>query len=104
MYMSQPDTEKFFAEVYQLVQQIPAGKVLTYGRVATLLGWPRHSRLVGYALHKAPEGVPCHRVVSSTGRTAWSEQPLLLRSEGVPFTPSGKVNVRKALYDPVLSP
>jgi methylated-DNA-protein-cysteine methyltransferase-like protein len=57
-------------EIYDLVRQIPKGKVTTYGRIAKVIGI--NPRYVGYVLHQNPyEGeVPCHRVVSAGGRTA----------------------------------
>ena len=68
------------AELYELVRQIPAGSVATYGQLARLLGVPNHARLVGRLLSRAPEGVPCHRVVSASGATvaSWAEQRRLL--------------------------
>ncbi len=62
----------FNQRVYEVVQQIPQGYVLTYGQVASLIGSPRSARLVGYALHSNPaEGViPCHRVVFRDGSLA----------------------------------
>ena len=44
------DHDAFIAEVYDVVRQIPAGRVLSYGRVAELAGWPNHSRAVGRAM------------------------------------------------------
>ena len=52
--MKAPDTDRFYAEVYDVVRQIPPGRVLSYGRIAELIGWPNHSRLVGRAMHDAP--------------------------------------------------
>ena len=86
--------DSIFQMVYELVKQIPPGKVSTYGQIAFLLGNPRLSRVVGYALHgnRDPE-VPCHRVVNRKGELASAflvngvqEQRLLLEIEGVPFT------------------
>ena len=62
----------FFEQVYAAVRGIPAGRVLTYGQVARLLGAPRGARAVGWALRalaprRQPE-VPWHRVVGADGR------------------------------------
>ena len=62
--------ESFFKRVYALVKQVPKGKVVTYGQVAAMLGNPRMSRQVGYALHVNPEPgdvIPCHRVIDRFG-------------------------------------
>ncbi|MBO9309307.1 MAG: MGMT family protein [Chloroflexi bacterium] len=82
----------FNERVYALVRRIPRGKVLTYGRVAALLGVPRGARVVGWALHGAPADVPWHRVVNAKGciSTRCPEHPpqlqrALLVAEGVRF-------------------
>ena len=56
-----------FQRIYDITRQIPCGSVTTYGRIAALAGNPRMSRVVGGAMHTAPEDVPCHRVVGSNG-------------------------------------
>ena len=58
-----------FEKIYEVVCQIPKGKVATYGQVALLAGNPRWARVVGYALHNNPKPIviPCHRVVKSNG-------------------------------------
>ena len=75
-------TDIFSEQVYAVVEQIPFGKVLSYKSVAILAGYPRHSRLVGYALRHVPSNrlLPCHRVVTSSGRLVpyWTEQKELL--------------------------
>ena len=64
----------FFKEVYDIVMKIPVGKVMTYGQIAKIIGRPRASRAVGWALHanKDPEKVPCYRVVSKHGKLSSS--------------------------------
>ena len=80
----QVDTRLFQQSVADIVRAIPPGRVLTYGRIATLAGFPKHARLVGRVLHgmDAPD-MPCHRVVNGTGRTApgWYRQIEMLRTE-----------------------
>lgn len=79
--------------VYQLVKQIPRGKVTTYGQIAARLGKPRAARAVGNALHQNPfSSVPCHRVVNREGKLAinfgqggWRGQRKRLLEEGVSF-------------------
>lgn len=82
-----PDIQQFFADVYDIVAQIPRGKVLSYGDIARLAGWPAHSRLAGRAMAVAPASLhlPCHRVVSAAGRLVphWPQQAALLAAEGV---------------------
>ena len=56
-------TYSFYQAVYQVTAQIPAGRVATYGQIAFLAGRPRASRIMGGAMARAPEGLPCHRVI-----------------------------------------
>ena len=88
----------FRDKVYHMVEQIPKGKVATYGQIAFLCGKLRAARVVGNALHENPfEGcVPCHRVVNHTGRLApgWPEQAELLRDEGVPLRDDNHADMR----------
>ena len=59
-----------FAVFFDIVRQIPAGKVATYGQVARLAGMPRCARTVGYAMAACRDAsVPCHRVVDRFGGT-----------------------------------
>ena len=82
----------FFEKVYQIVRQIPKGKVATYGQIAWAAGSPRAARQVGYALHVNPQPgiIPCHRVVNRFGGLAPAfafggvdVQAELLSAEGV---------------------
>lgn len=81
-----------FELIYDVVKQIPKGKVATYGQVASLAGNKRWSRVVGYALHANPdpEHIPCHRVVNRLGEVSKAfafggenRQITLLENEGV---------------------
>jgi methylated-DNA-[protein]-cysteine S-methyltransferase len=57
------------SDVYDILVQIPEGKVTTYGDIARALGHPRASRVVGRILNKNPNPIvtPCHRVIKSDG-------------------------------------
>ena len=62
------ETLSFFERVYEVVEQIPFGKVTSYGAIATYLGSAKSSRLVGYAMNASHnKGVPAHRVVNRNG-------------------------------------
>ena len=98
-----------FEKIYDVVKQIPKGKVATYGLVALLAGNPRLARVVGYALHVNPEPgvIPCHRVVNRKGEVSVAfafggenMQRILLSEEGIEFTPEGKVDLNKYLWKP----
>ncbi len=94
-----------FSLIYEQVARIPCGKVASYGQIARLVGNPRLSRVVGYALKAAPEGLPCHRVVTKEGGLSDAFSPLgkethrmLLEMEGVTFTPDGRVEMEKYFW------
>ncbi|KGI61349.1 MULTISPECIES: MGMT family protein [unclassified Prevotella] len=105
--MPRPQHDTFYSDIYSMVTQIPAGRVVTYGELARLAGWPQHARMVGRALREVPPALhlPCHRVVNAAGRTApgWVEQPQLLRSEGVAFKSNGCVDMRVSAWKPLES-
>lgn len=94
--------EALRAKVYALLGDIPAGRVVTYGQIALMVGAPAMSRAVGRAMGQAPPGLPCHRVVGSGGRLSagWPEQRSLLEGEGVAFTPGGNVRLRVFQWRP----
>ena len=73
--------------ILSVVEEIPEGKVATYGQIARLIGRERNSRLVEKVLGLAEYygTYPCHRVVNHAGRLApgWPEQRALLEAEGV---------------------
>lgn len=56
-------------KVYELLEKIPHGRVVTYGEIAEMLGNKRWARAVGNALHSNPDGdkYPCYKVVNSKG-------------------------------------
>lgn len=95
-------SESFRKEVYEVVSQIPVGKVSTYGGIALLLGVPQCSRMVGCALKEVPDelSIPCHRVVNTAGRLVpgWVEQKQLLLAEEVSFKANGCVNLKEHLW------
>jgi methylated-DNA-protein-cysteine methyltransferase-like protein len=74
------------------LHQIPAGKVIAYGQLATAAGLPGAARLVGRVLRELPEDsqLPWHRVVNAQGKISlppdspgFIEQERRLRAEGV---------------------
>ena len=100
-----PSNQGFFHEVYQVVASIPEGSVMTYGMIAAILGRPRASRIVGYAMHDAPSesNLPCHRVVSKDGRLSPESifgagvQRRKLEAEGIHFLENGSIDMEKHL-------
>jgi O-6-methylguanine DNA methyltransferase len=98
----------FFERVWDAVEQIPPGRVSTYGHLARHLGVGRSARTIGWALKAAAAtGVPCHRVVNRagalTGRLHFESPTVMeerLRSEGVAFLADGCVDLPQHLWDP----
>ena len=93
-----------FEKIYEVVKNIPYGKVATYGQVALLAGNSRWARVVGYALHNNPDpqNIPCHRVVNREGRVASGYafggsgiQRELLEKEGIVFEADGHIDLHK---------
>lgn len=95
--------EDFIYQVCLVVEEIPIGKVITYGQLATLCGHGKNSRLVGRALKVSGRfgTYPCHRVVNHQGRTVpgWLEQKQLLENEGVKFKPNGLVDLKECQWE-----
>lgn len=98
-----------FELIYDIVKQIPRGKVAAYGQVAALAGNKKWSRVVGYALHANPdpEHIPCHRVVNRLGEVSpafafggENQQIILLESEGIEIE-GDRVNLEKYRWNRV---
>jgi methylated-DNA-protein-cysteine methyltransferase related protein len=90
--------------IYHIVKQIPVGKVATYGQIAALAGYPRHSRHVGRVLSNMPKHVkiPWHRVVNSQGKISLRGmdgsdefQYILLEDEGVNFGLNKRISLKR---------
>ena len=96
--MSKILNDSLIYEILSVVEEIPCGRVASYGQIARLIGRDKNSRLVGNVLRRAEfyGSYPCHRVVNSSGRTApgWAEQRALLENEGVGFKPNGCVDMK----------
>lgn len=103
------NNDGFFEKVYEVVIQIPYGKVTSYGAIAKYLGTARSARMVGWAMNGAstkPE-IPAHRVVNRngvlTGKHHFSGTNLmqqLLESEGIKIDNNQIVNFKHHFWDP----
>lgn len=87
----------FFKQVYDIVEQIPYGRVVSYGQIAWMLGRPHAAREVGWAMRCCPDSLPWQRVVmkdgSITGGTYADLRRGILETEGVIFLPDGRVDM-----------
>ena len=101
--MSKILNERLIYEILSVVEEIPEGKVATYGQIASLIGREKNSRLVGKVMSMADfyGSYPCHRVVNSQGRLvpSWDSQRYYLEAEGVSFKANGCVDLKKCLWD-----
>ena len=89
--------------VYDIVRRIPAGRVMTYGQIANMLGDGYTPRTVGYVMHASEEeNVPWQRVINSqgacsTGRITLPKdiQRRMLEGEGIKFDSHGRCDLDK---------
>jgi methylated-DNA-protein-cysteine methyltransferase-like protein len=104
--------ESFFNAVYEIVRQIPRGRVTSYGAIAACLGTKSSARMVGWAMNAAHDArlkVPAHRVVNRngmlTGRFHFSdpdEMQRLLEKEKVSVENNQVKNFDKVFWDPTI--
>ncbi|MGS2725414.1 MGMT family protein [Psychroserpens sp. BH13MA-6] len=103
-----PETHNFFDRVYDVVRQIPFGKVTSYGAIANYLGAKRSARMVGYAMNVSHgKDVPAHRVVNRkgllTGKHHFEGTHLmqqLLENEGISIIDNQIQNFEAVFWDP----
>ncbi|MFK7001240.1 MGMT family protein [Flavobacterium oreochromis] len=101
--------QNFFQRVYEIVRQIPYGKVTSYGAIAKALGAARSARMVGWAMNASHEieDVPAHRVVNRngflTGKHHFGGSNLmqqLLENEGIKIVDNQIVDFKKHFWEP----
>lgn len=97
----------FLDAVYDVVAQIPKGKIATYGMVGERAGYPGAGREVGHAMSHAPgnRNLPCHRVVNKQGTLSpdyafggYENQRMMLEQEGITFDKDGKIYMDRHLW------
>ena len=102
----------FFERVYQIVRQIPEGRVTSYGAIAKAIGAARSARMVGYAMNASHhlEDVPAHRVVNRngvlTGKHHFDGTNLmqqLLENEGIKVVNNQIVDFKKYFWEPEIN-
>jgi methylated-DNA-protein-cysteine methyltransferase-like protein len=100
----------FFEDVYDVVRQVPSGRVTTYGAIAKYLGTKLSARMVGWAMnaaHQMVPAVPAHRVVNRmgmlTGRHHFGTPTLmeeLLEKEGIFVKEDKLLHFGSIFWDP----
>jgi len=101
----------FFQKVYEVVKQIPPGRVTSYGAIARYLGTSGSARMVGWAMnasHSQTEFVPAHRVVNRNGLLTGKHHfdtpnamKELLENEGIKIEGDQIINFHEHFWDPV---
>ena len=93
--------EGLYERIYEAIQQIPRGRVATYGQIAAIVGPPCEGRTVGYALaalgRRLDEPpVPWQRVINAQGMVSTGpNQQRLLEEEGIVFDEAGRTDLKR---------
>ncbi len=100
----------FFSDVYDVVRQVPKGRVTSYGAIANYLGTKLSARMVGWAMnaaHTAKPKVPAQRVVNRNGFLSGKQHfktpnhmEELLKKDGVKVKDDTVVDFKKLFWDP----
>ena len=99
----------FFDKVYNVVRQIPEGKVTSYGAIANYLGVKKSARLVGWAMNAShgDNSIPAHRVVYRVGLLTRKHHfggtkimQQLLENEGILIKENKILNLELHFWDP----
>ena len=108
--MEIPDKVKdknYRERVFEIVRQIPSGRVMTYGQIAEILGENYTPRTVGFVMNSATEDVPWQRVINAQGACSTGHiilpvnlQQQMLESEGVVFNEKGRCDLKKYRWQP----
>lgn len=101
--------DEFERQLYAWLAQIPAGRVVSYGQLAALIGRPQAARWVGRQLGRLPSGsdLPWHRVLNARGCSSLpldkggsNRQLRLLQREGV-LVVDGRVSLARFRWQPL---
>jgi methylated-DNA-protein-cysteine methyltransferase-like protein len=96
---------RLYDQIYDLVRQVPPGKVATYGQIAELVGGCT-ARMVGYAMAALKRGtapdVPWQRVINAKGKISVhgdgignAMQRVILEQEGIEFDANGRLDFER---------
>jgi len=109
-FSSPPNPMEYKIKVWEMVRQVPQGKVATYGQIAALVGPPEGMseqdyrafgpRWVGGAMAACPDDVPWQRIINAQGKISLrgggeNRQRELLEAEGVVFDDRERVDLKR---------
>ena len=103
------NNDNFFERIYEIVRQIPEGKVTSYGAIAKAIGAARSARMVGWAMNASHnlEDVPAHRVVNRIGILSGKHHfegtnlmQQLLENEGIQVVDNQIIDFEKHFWEP----
>ena len=80
---------EFTRRIYEVVKQIPKGRVASYGQVAQLAGNPRGARGDAHQRQRHQDGSTCTGYAFGGPEV----QRRMLEDEGVRFLPDGRVDM-----------
>jgi methylated-DNA-protein-cysteine methyltransferase related protein len=94
--------KSLFPRIYEVVRQVPRGRVASYGQIAEIVGAGCDARMVGYAMAATPEGsdVPWQRIVNRQGKISLPGQGgeiqrMRLEAEGVTFDARNRIDMQR---------
>jgi len=105
---NQAKDRNYRERVYEIVREIPAGRVMTYGQIAEILGEGYTPRTIGFVMHAADtQKIPWQRVINSQGACSTGKMTLpvnlqqkMLEDEGVEFNEKGRCDLKIYLWSP----
>ncbi len=105
---NQVNDSKYRERVYEIVREIPVGRVMTYGQIAEILGEGYTPRTVGFVMHGADtKETPWQRVINSQGACSTGKmtvpvnlQQQILEDEGVKFNEKGRCDLKTYQWSP----
>ncbi len=102
------DEQSYREKVYEIVREIPVGRVMTYGQIADMLGEGYTARTIGYVMHAADtKEIPWQRVINSQGACSTGKMMLpinlqqkMLEDESVEFNKKGRCDLNAYRWSP----
>ena len=100
--------QRYRQKVYEIVNEIPVGRVMTYGQIAEILGDGYTPRTIGFVMHAADtQNVPWQRVINSQGACSTGRmtvpvnlQQSILEAEGVIFNDKERCDLKIYRWSP----